>query len=290
MANILDDILRLVRLRACVYFVRDVEAPWGFDLPDLQVAPVHVILDGTASVRDHDGNLALLGPGDAALFPTGGAHRIGRARNEEQSSTTRLLCGHFEWDTQASMPLAAELPDVMVVRDLFASEDGPTLRQVVAMIETGAPRSAEDEPEGSILADRLGEVLFVGLLRRWVDLALPRTGLLACMHDARLSRALQHMHDNPGANLDVRELASIAGMSRTAFAVRFREILGVPPNAYLTEWRLFVAHNLLADTELPLEEIVDRVGYDSPSGFSRAFKRRYGISPGMHRHNVRVAL
>ncbi len=289
MANILDDLLRLVRLRACVYFVRDLEAPWGFDLPELHVAPVHVVLAGTASVRDNDGTPALLGPGDAALFPAGGAHRIGRARNADQPSTTRLLCGHFEWDVQASMPLAAELPDVMLVRDLFGGEDGGMLRQVVAMIETGAPRSAGDDAGGSILADRLGEVLFIGLLRRWVRLAAPRRGLLACLDDARLSRALQHMHRTPAANADVGERARIAGMSRTAFAVRFREVLGIPPRAYLTEWRLLVARNLLADTELPLEEVVDQVGYDSPSGFSRAFKRRYGVSPIVHRRNVRAA-
>ncbi|RMH39923.1 MAG: AraC family transcriptional regulator, partial [Alphaproteobacteria bacterium] len=142
---------------------------------------------------------------------------------------------------------------------------------------------------GSILADRLGEVLFIGLLRRWAFQAAPRKGVLACLRDARLSRALRRMHDNPGADLDLSELATVAGMSRTAFAVRFREVLGIPPNAYLTEWRLLVARNLLTDTDLTLEEIVERVGYDSPSGFSRAFKRRYGISPGMHRRNVQAA-
>ncbi|RMH46653.1 MAG: AraC family transcriptional regulator, partial [Alphaproteobacteria bacterium] len=179
MANILDDMLRLVRLRACVYFVRDLAAPWGFDLPDLEVAPMHLILGGTASVRVAGGNLVLLGPGDAAFFPVGDAHRIGRAGNADQSSTTRLLCGHFEWDTGAGMPLAANLPDVMVVRDLFGGGDGAMLRQVVAMIEAGAPRTAADEPGGSILADRLGEVLFIGLLRRWAFQAAPRKGVLA---------------------------------------------------------------------------------------------------------------
>ena len=69
-------------------------------------------------------------------------------------------------------------------------------------------------------------------------------------------------------------------MSRTSFAVRFREVMGTPPAAYLTEWRMLKARRLLLNTELPTAEIVAQVGYGSDAAFLRAFKRRFGEAPG----------
>ena len=118
------------------------------------------------------------------------------------------------------------------------------------------------------------------LLRAWVDSTAPQTGLLACVRDPRLSRVLQHIHANPQSDLDLSALSRIAGMSRTAFAIRFRQILGVPPKSYLTDWRMLKARNLLVDTDLAIEDIVEQVGYGSVPAFSRAFKRKYGETPG----------
>lgn len=94
-----------------------------------------------------------------------------------------------------------------------------------------------------------------------------------------LSRALGHIHQNARPGLDLVALARVAGMSRTSFAVRFREVMGTPPASYLTVWRMLKAHRLLQQTELSLSDIVNRVCYRSDAAFVRAFKRRFGDTP-----------
>ncbi len=281
MEDVLDTVLPLVRLRACVYFVRDMTGPWTLDVPESAHGPVHLLLEGRAALRMGD-RMVTLGPGDAVLFPRGGPHVLADAAHWSASGSagfghTRLLCGHFEWDRAADHPMFRELPEITVLRGLFGRTDHARTRSVIALIEA---ETGEPAPGGAMIADRLGEVLFVSLLRAWVESTAPETGLLASIRDPRLSRVLRHIHTNPRGGLDLSALSRIAGMSRTAFAVRFRQVLGVPPNAYLTDWRMLKARGLLVDTDLAIEDIVEQVGYGSVPAFSRAFKRRYGETPG----------
>ena len=75
----------------------------------------------------------------------------------------------------------------------------------------------------------------------------------------------------------------MAGLSRTAFARRFRTMVGEPPLTYLTRWRMTVAAQLLRETNLPVESVATRVGYGSPFAFGKAFKRSMGNAPGAYR-------
>ena len=118
------------------------------------------------------------------------------------------------------------------------------------------------------------------MLRSWLAEQQFEKGILATIGDQRLSRALQYIHNSPEQNVDLNILAQIAGMSRTSFAVQFREVMGIPPSAYLTEWRMLKARRLLLQTELATADIVSRVGYGSDASFLRAFKRRFGETPG----------
>jgi AraC-like DNA-binding protein len=79
------------------------------------------------------------------------------------------------------------------------------------------------------------------------------------------------------------DLAGQAAMSRTAFANRFRCLVGEPPMSYLQQWRMTLACTALRSTEAPLSEIAERVGYLSGTAFSIAFKRSLGVSPGRYR-------
>jgi AraC-like DNA-binding protein len=301
----LSDVLRMVRLRACVYFVKDMSPPWGLDIPKTPTGPLHMVLQGQCWLRYRGSDINLT-EGDAALLPHGAQHTMlddlttvpeygpdvmERLMLEPDTTptpqATRMLCGHFEWDGALDHPLFRELPDLIVVRNVFES-DGAAPFSLIADLIT---REAVDKAPGSAaIADRMGEVLFVSLLRAWmVDQDLDK-GILATMNDARLARALRHIHNYPGQDLDLATLASIAGMSRTSFAIHFHETMGKPPATYLAEWRMLLARRLLLRTKLGLPDIRERVGYESDAAFVRAFKRRFGETPARLRRGIETKL
>ena len=118
------------------------------------------------------------------------------------------------------------------------------------------------------------------MLRSWLAEQQFEKGMLATLGDPRLSRALQYIHKSSDQEADLNTLAQIAGMSRTSFAVRFREVMGTPPAAYLTEWRMLKARRLLLQTELSHHRHRNPGGIRSDAAFLRAFKRRFDETPG----------
>ena len=94
------------------------------------------------------------------------------------------------------------------------------------------------------------------------------------------------LHRAPEQKWTVADLASECAVSRSLLDERFRQVLGRSPIRYLTEWRMHIAENLLANTELGVAAVSRRVGYDSEEAFSRAFKRAHGLSPSHWRSNA----
>ena len=74
-----------------------------------------------------------------------------------------------------------------------------------------------------------------------------------------------------------------SGISRAALARRFNALVGEPPMAFLTEWRLTLAADLLLEPDATLGSVAEQVGYASPFALSAAFKRVRGVSPKQHR-------
>lgn len=295
-----SDVLRLVRLRACVYFVKHMVPPWGLDIPATPNGPLHMVLEGHCQVRIGEREIGL-GPGDAVLLPHGTKHVVrdtagtrpepgpevmrrlmNGAGDRPGPGSTRMLCGHFEWDGALDHPMFRELPPAIVVRDVLGREGGGLFSTVVDLITAEQAGTAAG---AAAIADRMGEVLFVSLLRAWMTDSDSRLGILGALNDARLARALAVIHQSPESPLDLNTLARVAGMSRTAFAVRFREVLGIPPASYLTEWRMLTARRLVVRTEIALPDIIERVGYGSDAAFNRAFKRRFGETPARLRRS-----
>ena len=131
---------------------------------------------------------------------------------------------------------------------------------------------------------RLSELLFVEAVREHLD-RLPQTGTgwLAALRDPALARALSAIHARVGEPWTVDALAAEARLSRSAFAERFTEVLGVPPLTYLTRWRMQVAARRLRDSHHGIAAIAADLGYESEASFSRAFKREMGAAPGRYR-------
>ena len=93
-------------------------------------------------------------------------------------------------------------------------------------------------------------------------------GILSALSDRQISSALEAIHRDPSFHWTVEDLARAAGISRTLFAERMKEILGLSPIEYLTQWRMEVAREALADRHLSVAEVAEKVGYESMPAFS----------------------
>lgn len=132
-----------------------------------------------------------------------------------------------------------------------------------------------------LVADRLFEVVLLKLLRWLLDHpgeAGIEPGLITGLSDPRLARALVAIHDAPGEAWSLQRMAARAGMSRTAFANAFREVVGQTPADYLTGWRILIAQNRLREG-LAIKAIAEELGYANASAFSRTFTARTGLPP-----------
>jgi AraC-like DNA-binding protein len=148
-------------------------------------------------------------------------------------------------------------------------------------VQALASEMAEQAPGSEVVATRLAEVLFIQVLRAHIASGPQRSkGWLRAVFDLQMGAALSTIHDSVKTPWTVESLAEAAGMSRSAFAVRFKELLGQTPLEYVTEWRMQKAMQLLQQRDKKLIDVARLVGYDSDAAFGKAFKRVVGANPG----------
>jgi AraC-like DNA-binding protein len=124
------------------------------------------------------------------------------------------------------------------------------------------------------------ELILVEMLRRETPKEDDRSaGLIAGLLDPAIAGALLAIHGEIARDWSVAELARLCGVSRSGFATRFKEVLGVGPIEYLMHWRMAVAKDELRRGKRSIGEIALAVGFQSPSAFSRSFTRAVGCSP-----------
>jgi AraC-like DNA-binding protein len=146
-----------------------------------------------------------------------------------------------------------------------------------------ASEMAEQAPGSEVVATRLAEILFIQVLRAHIAAGPERNkGWLRAIFDPQIGNALSAIHDKVNAPWTVESLAAAARMSRSAFAARFKELLGQTPLEYVTEWRMQKAIQLLQQRDRKLMDVARSVGYESDAAFSKAFKRVVGTNPGAH--------
>ncbi|MFC5145197.1 AraC family transcriptional regulator [Streptomyces aureoversilis] len=208
------------------------------------------------------------GPGD----PAGGG----------VDGRTVLMAGAYRVPGEVPRRLLQVLPPVLVVPDDHhdcSSMRGYLESQLSARL-----------PGRQIVVDRLLDWLLVCTLRDWFD--RPEAASPAwyrALGDEVVGPVLRAMHEAPHRAWTLASLAAVAGVSRSTFAKRFHELLGEPPLAYLTEWRMTLAVDLLGEPGATLASVAHRVGYADPFGFSTAFKRVRGVSPSAYRAGRKAA-
>jgi len=208
--------------------------------------------------------------------------RLGvRTCGRSLAGTTALLTGSYQVGGHVSERLIDALPRVLLVP--YTGQVCPVLQLTVREIE-------RDDPGQQAVLDRLLDLLLLTTLRDWF--ALPQVQPPAwyrAMGDRVVGRALRLLHEQPARRWTVAALADEAGVSRATFARRFTDLVGEPPMAYLTDWRLSLAADLLVRTDATVEAVAHQVGYGSAFGLSVAFKRVYGTRPSDHRAATVVA-
>ncbi len=138
----------------------------------------------------------------------------------------------------------------------------------------------EEQPGNALLAQHLAHMMLVQALR--VDLDMDngeRVGWFFCLADKQLGAAIKAIHAQPAHQWTLQELGEIAGMSRSTFALRFKERVGEPPMQYVTRWRMLLACSRLETSSDSVATVAASLGYESESAFSTAFKRVMGCSP-----------
>lgn len=204
------------------------------------------------------------------LYPRPFTHRFHNPPVEGSDFT----CARLNFDGGSYNPLARALPPLIALP--LARVSGLDLALELLFAETDRVRCGQ-----RLLVDRIFEVVVIQLMRWLLDHPLEagvRPGLITGLSDPRLARALVAMHEAPGEPWSLERMAERAGMSRTAFANTFREVVGQTPADYLNDWRMALAQNRLREGQ-PIKVLTEELGYANPSALSRAFSAKVGMSP-----------
>jgi AraC-like DNA-binding protein len=304
-----DEALDRLRLEGAIFLRGEYTEAWAYESPTGEMMAgvlrpgrdrllfFHIIASGRCWVSIDDGERHWADKGDVVVLPYGHQHKMGGStdatcvsvldlmapppwtelpvvRHGAGGSRTDVVCGYLDVEDPLFDPALAALPPIFVVQPAGAAKPWveSSLQYVLEATEGG-------DTDSQILT-RLPAIVLAEVLRLHIA-ATPAAdrGWLAALRDPVLAPALAELHRAPERKWTVADLASAANVSRSLLDERFRQVLGRSPIRYLTDWRLHIAKELLATTDLGVYAVARRVGYDSEEAFSRAFKRAYGLAP-----------
>lgn len=309
--DILTDVLRSIHLRNICSGPVLLGAPWAVRRTSFQGRWAYLIVtEGRCLLEVEEVGTYRLAAGDVAFLTHERAHvlrdsestppktleefRLTRKEGEGgferfggDGERTVMIWGGFEFDDGLSNPLLSSLPPVIYV----GSHEGEA-GWLDSCIRYLTEELTTQPPGFELIANRLIDVLFVQAVRAsFVECASQGVhGWCASLVDVQISRALGSIHEAPAKAWTVESLAQEAGMSRSAFAARFAEMVGASPLAYLTTWRMERAAERLRASNATLTEVAGLAGYTSEAAFVRAFKRSYGLTPHAYRRSKRGEL
>lgn len=265
-------------------------------------AAFHIVTRGACQVERTGLPPVRLEAGDILLFPQGDAHTVygggGRQafrdisvtyrdyvrikQTEGAATETELICGRLHLETAAENLLLATLPRVIVLH--LAEQTG--LDHCRGLVGAIREELEHDRAGAAVIARDLASALFLILLRQHLADKPPADGLLALLAHRETAKAAAAMLRQPAHDWALDELADMAAVSRATLVRAFRRICGMPPLGFLTELRLGLARDRIAQTADTLGRIAVDVGYQSEAALSRAFHRRFAVRPGALREGA----
>jgi AraC-like DNA-binding protein len=297
-----------VRARGAFVLRMMMDPPWSMSIRD--EAPLTLICQthGSAAIVGESSGIVRLGPGDVAL--TRGTEHYAddpatkpmvvihpgqrcatlsgedlrfemslgvRTWGNSPSGATRSVICAYEGRSEVSSRLLDALPTVLVL---------PADEMETPLVNLLAAEAGNDGPGQEAYLDRLLDLLLIAVLRTWFDRDENAPTWWHAEHDPVVGPALKLIYNNPAHPWTVANLAAAVGSSRAVFASRFTEQVGEPPIAFLTNWRLALAADLLQSSQATIAAVARQVGYSTPFALSSAFKRAYGVSPNTYRANA----
>lgn len=245
------------------------------DIDEPEVGHLHVVREGRVEVR-HGGMLAVdVAEPTLLLYPRPLPHRF--VTDPVQGAA--LYCARLRFEGGASNPVTEALPPLIALP--LASLQG-----IDAVLSLLFDEALHERCGRRVMLDRLFEVLLVQVLRNLMERGDMQAGMFAGLAHPKLRLSLVAMHEQPAEDWTLDGLAQRAGMSRSAFAGSFREVIGETPGAYLQRWRIGLAQRALREGKA-LKRVADDVGYGSEAALSRAFKAQTGRSPREWRASLR---
>lgn len=310
--DVLSNVLNVTNLATVVLGSREFLPPWGISVDGLESTAVHIVRRGSCWLRYGDGEPIRLNTGDVVLLASGQSHTLSserdmrdaepytqaiarshnhvvpslRGKAEAGAESTILQCAGYQFSNdgfshEGAHPLLALLPPVIRISADQANSDSELQLLLRLLTQEATRRDAGVE----LVLPRLIDTLFVYILRSWLrDQPEGAAGWLGALRDPQIRKALSLIHESPQAPWTVESLAHQAAMSRAAFAKRFMELVGEPPLAYVTRWRMDIAAKMLRESREPVARIASRVGYLSETAFAKAFRRRRKMPPGAYRY------
>lgn len=305
--DVLADVLSVTRLGAAVIAQAELVPPWGLEIDPMAEAAVHLVQRGSCWLRTTTQSRPIhLSSGDLVLIRGGVGHsicddpktkprphrevldamphRLAALPKSRANETTLVLCAKYLFQHVGPHPLVSLLP-ALVHLPAREAERHVQLQLLLQLLR----REAIDAGSGSVLVvPRLVDSLLVFVLRAWLAAQpMGAGGWFGALRDPPIAKALSLIHEQPQSPWSVEALARRVGQSRATFARRFVELVGETPVAYLTRWRMCLAAKLLCESEVTLDEIALRAGYETTAAFSKAFRRSHGRAPGRFRKQVR---
>lgn len=296
-----SQIVALLKPQAIFWRVVEAQDAWTICFRPTQVVVFGQMIEGDARVEREDGIGFDLAAGDFVLMPApppwtmaagGGGRPVDfkaaidepglLASGASAPRVTRFIAGSF-----AFAPANADLVARLMLPIVHVRAPDVLMGRLGALLSAVGEEALADRPGRSLVLDRLLEVLLIEALRHRPGVVIGADrGLLAGLADAKIGKALRLMHEDAQRPWTVAALAAAVGMSRSAFAARFTQMIGVSPIDYLAQWRITLAKDALAASILPMAEIAELAGYQSVSAFSTGFKRATGLSPRVYTQSL----
>jgi AraC-like DNA-binding protein len=295
----LSEVFGSMRIQDAIYTRLEATAPWGFHYPGDTVPRIRfgLMVRGSALLKFKSQRQAIsLSAGDVFIFilsddaftlvdhPRSAVADYRELRKLEVDcvihyggggALTTLVSGSFGMSAFEAPLISRILPRYLHLR--LEQNRSHAFQSVLDLL---AAETAQPGMASSRLISCLYESLFVYAIRAYANSsAAPPKGWLAAISDKHLSKAMEVMHSGLDRNWSVASLAREARMSRSAFALRFRTVLGQAPLEYLTQWRMYKAGAMIRSNNTSFSEVASAVGYRSESSFSRVFKREMGAAP-----------
>lgn len=291
----LSAILKASKLEAIVCSQSQLSGDWGLDVEPAGNAYFWRVSRGSCMIGLHGGPAVTMQTGDIVVIPHGARHWIARTTTSpritiaeyvqaperftsQEPAETIVAAGHFTFDEEQQHPFIKDLPHLLHITS-FGIKNQEFLSHMGFLLNT---ELNVNKPGTQMMLKGLAEMLFISVIRAYLEQHETEKGFLSALADPQISQALELMHAAPSQDWTAAALGKQVGMSRTLFFNRFKALVGETPLTYLTNWRINRAKEMLA-AGMDRVDVAERIGYQSEAAFNKIFKTKTGSTPAKYK-------